>query len=194
MIVGARFRPGAGGAALGIPLGEVRDQRADLADCLPALARELPPDMTPDQALSRLAELTGRLTVERPPDPLVLHGIRLLTAGPATVADVSSELALSDRQLRRRFEESAGYGPKTVQRVLRFHRLLRQLMAEPEQPDLAGLAIRHGYADQAHLTRESTRLAGLPPAALARSYARPSASPPGPLASAARTQPVRQGR
>jgi AraC-like DNA-binding protein len=38
-------------------------------------------------------------------------------------------------------------------------------MAVP--PDLARLATETGYADQAHLTRESTRLAGLPPTALA---------------------------
>jgi hypothetical protein len=30
------------------------------------------------------------------------------------------------------------------------------------------VAVEAGYADQAHLTRESVRLAGLPPAALIR--------------------------
>ncbi len=38
--------------------------------------------------------------------------------------------------------------------------------AGPGGHDLAGLAATAGYADQAHLTRESRRLAGLPPAAL----------------------------
>jgi AraC-like DNA-binding protein len=42
-------------------------------------------------------------------------------------------------------------------------------------PDLAWLAAETGYADQAHLTRECVRLAGLPPAALA-AQRRPSAS------------------
>jgi hypothetical protein len=62
---------------------------------------------------------------------------------------------------------------------------------EPE-PDLARLAAEHGYADQAHLTNECARLAGLPPAALltdrraasataaAGTTATPAAAPPRP--------------
>ena len=42
VIVGVRFRPSAGGTALGLPLSEVRDQRVALADLLPAAARRLP--------------------------------------------------------------------------------------------------------------------------------------------------------
>jgi transcriptional regulator GlxA family with amidase domain len=80
-------------------------------------------------------------------------------------------LAISERQLRRRFDLAVGYGPKTMQRILRFRRVIDHLAAGPASADLADLASRTGYADQAHLTRETTRLAGLPPAALARSFA-----------------------
>lgn len=170
VIAGARFRPGAGGPVLGLPLAELRDRRVDLADCLPALARQFPADLTPGQALTQVTATAARLATARPPDALVLNGIALLAAGPATVVGLSAALSVSERQLRRRFDEAAGYGPKTVQRVLRFRRLVRHLRAAPAQPDLAGLAIRLGYADQAHLTRESSRLAGLPPAALARTF------------------------
>jgi methylphosphotriester-DNA--protein-cysteine methyltransferase len=93
--------------------------------------------------------------------------------------------------LRRRFEQAAGYGPKTLQRVLRFRRLIRQLTVAPERPELASLAIRLGYADQSHLTRETTRLAGLPPAALAVRCRRMSADAAGPLTAQALTT---QGR
>jgi len=54
-------------------------------------------------------------------------------------------------------------------RVLRFRRFLSRAEAAGTAADLACLAAEAGYADQAHLTRESTRLAGLPPAALVRS-------------------------
>ena len=53
-------------------------------------------------------------------------------------------------------------------RVLRFRRFLSRIDEAGAAADLAGLAAEAGYADQAHLTRESTRLAGLTPAALAR--------------------------
>ena len=70
-----------------------------------------------------------------------------------------------------------GYAPKTLQRVLRFQGFLALAEAErtagAADPDLAQLAFAAGYADQAHLTRECTRLAGLPPAALLATGAGP---------------------
>ncbi|HEY2640565.1 MAG TPA: helix-turn-helix domain-containing protein [Streptosporangiaceae bacterium] len=170
VLVGVRFWPGAGGPALALPLADVRDQRVDLADCLPRLASLLPADLTPEQALTRLTELSAGLVSSSPPDKLVLQATRLLSAGRTSVADLGPALAVSERQLRRRFDEAVGYGPKTMQRVLRFRRVIDQLSGAAPPADLASLAVRLGYADQAHLTRETTRLAGLPPAALASTF------------------------
>ena len=76
------------------------------------------------------------------------------------------------RQLRRRCHAAVGYGPKTLQRVLRFRRFVSRIDAGlpsgQAAHDLAALAVQVGYADQAHLTRECRALAGLTPAALAR--------------------------
>src|SRR3954454_8181678 len=57
VFVGARFRPGAGGAALGLPLSELRDLRVDLADLDRALAERLPADLEPREALRRIAAI-----------------------------------------------------------------------------------------------------------------------------------------
>jgi AraC-like DNA-binding protein len=79
---------------------------------------------------------------------------------------------VSERQLRRRCQASVGYGPATLRRVLRFRRFVSWADAAqgsgnlPDRGDLAGVAFELGYADQAHLTRECARLAGLTPAAL----------------------------
>jgi AraC-like DNA-binding protein len=168
VIVGARFRPGAGGPALRLPLADLRDQRIDLSDCLPILARQLPADLPPDVALSLVTSWSARLVSDGPPDPLADHGARLLAGGRASVRDLPGLLAVSERQLLRRFDAAVGYGPKTLQRVLRFRTVLAQLSAAGRSVDLAALATQAGYADQAHLTRETRRLAGRPPAALAR--------------------------
>ena len=85
----------------------------------------------------------------------------------ARVGDLAEELGVSDRQLRRRFDVAVGYGPKTLQRVLRFRRFLARVYAAPADVDLATLAFDAGYADQSHLTRETAALSGLTPAALA---------------------------
>src|ERR1700745_2245913 len=50
IVLGVRFRPSAGGPALGIPLSELRDQRADLADLRPAQARRRTPTLDPPAA------------------------------------------------------------------------------------------------------------------------------------------------
>ena len=96
---------------------------------------------------------------------------RLLHDPRARAEDIADDVGLSPRQLRRRCHAVVGYGPKTLQRVLRFRRFVSRLDALPRCPadlDLADLAVQAGYADQAHLTRECGRLAGLTPAALAR--------------------------
>ena len=99
-----------------------------------------------------------------PPDSLVAGAAGLLAQG-MTVADTSREVALGARHLRRRFHDAVGYGPKTLQRVLRLRRFLALAEIAPA-PDLARAAAEAGYADQSHLTRECGELAGLSPAAL----------------------------
>ena len=177
VLAGVRLRPGAGGPALGRPLTGLLDQRPGPAD-LPAelprgigdrLAAEVPGELAPDDALRRLVGLTGELVTSAPPDPLVAAAARRLARPGARVRDVAGELAISERQLNRRCCAAIGYGPALLRRVLRFRRFVSRIDAAPTaRTDLAGLAAVLGYADQAHLTRESSRLAGLPPLALIR--------------------------
>jgi AraC-like DNA-binding protein len=155
--MGIRFRVGAAGAALGIPAAEVLDATVPLEAVWQdgAELTERVGDRPHVQTLAEVvrARLTGR------PDALV--------RAAATGADPN----IGARQLRRRFAEAVGYGPKTLQRILRFQRFLA--LAQ-ESTDLAQLAFGAGYADQAHLTRECSRLAGLPPAALLASGTGPA--------------------
>ena len=167
VLVGARFWPGAGGPALGVPLAELRDQRIEVADCLPRLAGQLPADLTPERALSVITAACHDFVAAGPADNLVRHATKLLADCHTSVAGLCATLGLSERQLRRRFDHAAGYGPKTMQRVLRFRKVLAHLTVT-SQADFATLAVQFGYSDQAHLTRETSRLAGLPPAALAQ--------------------------
>ncbi|BCG81274.1 helix-turn-helix domain-containing protein [Mesorhizobium sp. 113-3-3] len=80
-------------------------------------------------------------------------------------------LHLSERTLRRRFEESFGYGPKTLDRILRFHRY-RCLRQTSSDASTAMLAVEAGYSDQAHLIRESRRLSGATPSTFAGASSR----------------------
>ncbi|MDQ6818158.1 MAG: helix-turn-helix domain-containing protein [Actinomycetota bacterium] len=148
-IVGARLRPGT----------ELRDTAPDAAEVLgrdvaAALLDELAAGADPHVLLRRALRLRGVTE----PDPLVWAAMSALGRPRARVADVADELGLSGRQLQRRVSDAVGYGPKMLARVLR----LRRLQALAPAP-LAELALDAGYADQAHMTVEVTRLAGSSP-------------------------------
>ena len=169
VIVGIRFRPSAGGQVLKTPLSEIVNQRVPLADLLPPAARRLSPALDPAEAAGRVLDITGALIAEGAPDRAMARAAVLLRDPAARAEAVAAEVGLSERQFRRRSQAAAGYGPKTLQRVLRFHRFVRLLDAAPAPAAaLAALAARAGYADQAHLTRECSVLSGFTPATLAR--------------------------
>ncbi len=165
--VGVRFRVGAAGAALGLPAAELLDATVPLEDVWgrdgDRIAERVASAPSPAAQLATLSQAVSE-RLEHEPDALV----RAAATGTGRTA-----LGIGDRQLRRRFADAVGYGPKTLQRVLRFQRFLA-LAARDAAPDLAWLALDAGYADQAHLTRECTRLAGLPPAALLAAGAGPA--------------------
>jgi AraC-like DNA-binding protein len=80
-------------------------------------------------------------------------------AGPGVVSRLAADLGLSERQLQRRCRAAFGYGPKTLQQVLRSQRALRLARAGGRLADVAAVV---GYADQAHLARDTRRLADVP--------------------------------
>jgi AraC-like DNA-binding protein len=172
-VVGLRFRPGAAGTALGLPASELRDLRVALEDVWGRVAAELAErlgDAADSGMQRRILEqaIVGRRAEMGETDRLVLAATRGLGRPRSRVRAVGERLGLSDRQLLRRFRVAVGYGPKTLDRVLRFQRFLARADAVARGNDsVARLAAEFGYGDQAHLTRECVRLSRLTPRALA---------------------------
>jgi AraC-like DNA-binding protein len=170
-IRGLRLRPGVAGAVLGIPATEVLDARLPLEGILGREAGELAVRITDtdgEGAFELLEALVGSRIQENRPDPLILAATRRLGFPGSRVKWLADALGISDRQLRRRFRAAVGYGPKTLDRVLRFRRFVSQAPAVAfAEIDLARLAADLGYADQSHLTRDCVRLSGMTPGRLA---------------------------
>ena len=171
-IVGIRFRPGAAVSILGPPASELVDLSVEVdrlwgrgGATLAARLAEAP--SAADAARLLEEEVIRRVESAAEPDPLVAAAVRRLQPWLAGgVDDRASELHISSRQLRRRFVAALGYGPKTLQRILRFQGFLALTQRDHENRiSLTRLAQRAGYADQAHLTRESSELTGLTPRA-----------------------------
>lgn len=177
-VVGVRLRPGAAAGVLSWPLSEIADEVVGVDQVWPAVARRLTDEVatasTGGVAADRLLALVGASRASTPGDPLVEVAVRRLRWRTGDVGTIARELHVSERQLRRRMLAAVGVAPKTLHRTLRFQRFLalaQYLMANGRAPagtGLAGLAADSGYADQAHLTRECTRLTGLTPGAFLR--------------------------
>lgn len=177
-VTGVRFRPGQAPGVLGVPMEALRDQRTPLAELwgtdAERIAERVGTAVAAEAGLAEpgygparvLEEMVLRRTAEAPDAGATATGQALCPPGDSPdmqwprVAEVATDLGLSERQLRRRCLAAFGYGPKTLQRVIRFQRALRA--ARTPGADLAEVAYRFGYADQAHLAREIRALGGAP--------------------------------
>ncbi|GGY35509.1 AraC family transcriptional regulator [Pseudoduganella albidiflava] len=103
------------------------------------------------------------------PDPRAALAQQALDAaaaqhGPGSVAMLAAAVGLPERGLQRLFRDQVGVPPKWVVQRYRLQEAAA-LLAGPACPDLAGLAQRLGFFDQAHLTRAFTALVGRSPLA-----------------------------
>ena len=150
-------------ALLGVPAAALAGELVELAEVAPWL-RALPERLAETAAGGRVAlverALVAALGRREAPGPRAEVGRALarLTRGAAVQA-VADEVGYSRRHLTTLVRAECGLTPKEVQRVGRFEASRRLLGRVP----LAEVAQRCGYADQAHLSREWTALAGCPP-------------------------------
>jgi AraC-like DNA-binding protein len=171
---GVRFRVGMAGGALGLPASELLDRAVPVAEIWGAAGRRLEGRVAASERPleTLIAGVGGRIAGVR--DDLAREAVLRVRHGETSVERLARASAMSERQLRRRFERAVGYGPGTLRRVLRFQRFLA---AARSGGSLARLAADAGYADQAHLVRECRRLAGLTPSALLAEGAGPAGEP-----------------
>ena len=174
-VVGMRFVPGAFPAVAGQPASEMTGLALDAEELwgrsADALGEEVATAASPQEALAALQQhVYERARTGEPPDPLVSEAVRgLMPWHTADVTSLTESLYISETQLRRRCRTAVGLAPKALQRMLRFQgflALVQQAIAqgrEPTDDGLAQLALRAGYADQSHLTRECVRLTGVSP-------------------------------
>ncbi len=88
-------------------------------------------------------------------DVTVLNAIHhlLITDGRARIGEVSAALALSPRQLERRFDAAMGVSPKTFASLVRYQRLWQDMVLSPGFSPLDAVD-KYGYTDQAHLLHD----------------------------------------
>jgi AraC-like DNA-binding protein len=168
--ISVTFALGAAGCFFVPPLDVTRDLQVPLGEVWgrtgAAVRERVLEAATPQDALAVVeGVLLGALTGLR--DHLVVAACEALSAGTA-VGKVAADLGVLPRTLRRRFTAQVGLSPKRFARVQRLQRVVRDLDGR-SSVDWAGVAARHGYADQPHLVGEFRQLVGVTPTEYLRS-------------------------
>lgn len=171
-VAGVRLRPGNARLLLGdIPASALRDLQVDLDDVWGASSRPLLNRLAETGDANEAATLLERAALARLPhfvgDGAITEVVRALQRpAPPRVSVLAESVGLSERQLRRRLHAAVGYGPHTLESIMRFERARRMARQGLQPGRLAELALTAGYSDQSHLTREVRRFAGTTPGEL----------------------------
>lgn len=190
------LRPAGARRLLGLPASALAGHTVELADITGPIGRELwerlqeaPPDdaatwfAAGDQVLQRLLGRHESAATAASTASEVRRAWQLLDAsgGSTHITAVAEEVGWSRQHLNRRFQAEFGVSPKQLARIVRIERSRDALRGRPARSPLgrelashgpvtsfADLAAVCGYADQAHLTREWSDLAGCTPATWCR--------------------------
>ena len=173
--MGVDFRPGGAYPFVGPPASELRDAHLPLETlwgrcAVDELRERLLRAQTPAEHVQVLeAALLAKLARPLERHPAVRLALRAFAAAPRglAIARVVDELALSHTRFIDLFRDEVGLSPKQFCRVRRLVRVLQRTRNE-ERPDWAQLALACGYYDQAHLTHDFQRFAGVSPSVFIR--------------------------
>ncbi len=171
-ILGLRFKPGGAWPLFGHSLQEFNCQATTSLDLCAADLYRAARDQLP--ALSTTAErihLLEQLLLRRakaggPPEPLIGRAVASLRQrqGREGIDALAARLAVSERQLERKFREQVGINPKAFARITRFQ-VLMQAMRQGSPRALTGIALECGFYDQAHFIKEFKAFTGINPKA-----------------------------
>jgi AraC-like DNA-binding protein len=172
-VVGVRFRPAGFAALWPHRASRLTDDALPAVELLGAeTAAELAsvgagdPDVDVDEAVRRMESVLERGRRPRPQGTeLVDDAVDHIVAHTdvTRVGQVARHFGVSSRTLQRRFERFLGVGPKWVIQRRRIHEALEEI-EHGRAMDWSALALRLGFADQAHFVHTFTELVGQPPA------------------------------
>jgi AraC-like DNA-binding protein len=167
-VIGVNFRPGGAHALLGLNAIELTLRDINLEDMFGARARRLRQRLLETVApLNRLklVEQWLRQITEQPTwDATILHAVAALARMPdvPSIGRLQRDSGYSAHRFGLLFRRHIGMTAKQYARLMRFRSVVD--MAYPQQQlDWATIAAEGGYCDQAHLSHEFRRFAGITP-------------------------------
>lgn len=172
-MLGVRFLPGGLSRFMKIPLRECVNRRLGV--------NELEDPVFEDSFAGRLAEcpdfparivwiekmLTRRLcTYGGISDPRISYAVTRINShrGNLSIRHLTGDICLGQRHFERQFQSCTGFSPKRYSRIVKFRHAVGLLRDHPPG-DLLSVALKAGYFDVPHLSREVKCMSGRSPGA-----------------------------
>lgn len=168
-VLGVRFKPGGLRPFIDTPVSACTDRTIPIDKALGIGATEAEqrvlsqPD---DMAMIAVAQSMLMRCLPQPDSAALFAaqavGAAAIEHGPVTAGALAAKLGTSERSLQRLFSNYVGVSPKWVIQRFRLQEAIAHLSGH-DALDLAALAQALGFFDQAHLTRDFTKLVGRSP-------------------------------
>lgn len=167
---GMRLQPGAFHAFTGLDVASIVGKNVTVESLLPEWYEALRTVMSPlPSSLLEFSVRAERIFSDRAHHTNLLDAavqklvaILVRSEGDEPLGALLESFGLSERQLRRRFVAEVGLTPKVFSRLRRVRRACADLLQNAPS-GIAAISYEHGYADQAHLSREMRTVFGMSP-------------------------------
>ena len=174
-VMGVNFRPGGVHALIGLHAEELGQHDVNLEDLFGIDARRLRQRLLetvcPTQRVALLEQWLRTLCDEPKWDAAILHAVAVLAHVPDVpgIGKLQRESGYSVHRFGLLFRRHVGMTAKQYARMMRFRAVID--MAHPAtQPDWAQIAADGGFCDQAHMSHEFRRFAGITPSEFAAAH------------------------
>ena len=157
-IIGIKFKPNWS--------GPLQTEDPMIVACRNSLARIIRADPSELDILDSLDELLRALSPRSQRESMI--GSEYFEKSHDRVSDLASRMGGSVRTLHRRMRTSTGFAPKRFLAMQRFRRSVYEIATRGA--GLSVVALNLGFSDQAHLTREFQRHAGVTPGAFKQAW------------------------
>lgn len=106
------------------------------------------------------------------PDHLLKESLQVIYQyrGDVTIEAVLKKVAVTERQLERKFRQYIGTSPKRYAEIIKFHHFLRLLQHCSGGKKISDVAYESGYYDQSHLNGHFKKITGVTPMQYKRDY------------------------
>lgn len=166
---GVDFKPGGLYRFLNIPMREFTNQSLELSTVSYSTFHQLAESISSAGSIgeqitaveSFLLEQLNKLNSYQSQVMEALYAISE-TSGSIRINELANRLLISERSLRRLFQEHVGISPKTLCRMTRLQSVMRNCMND-KQTDFLMAAYDSGYFDQSHFIKDFKEFCGYTP-------------------------------